>query len=156
MVLGESTNYNNRERGAAAGCDPPGDPLESRRFNSTENRSRMSKHPLALGALLAAGLVVSVPVALAQQPAPAGDAKAAHQKIAMCEGCHGIPGYRTAYPEVYPVPKLGGQQPGYLMKALQAYKSGQRSHPSMRGIAAGLSEQDMADLAAYYGGAATK
>lgn len=114
----------------------------------------MSSHPLA--ALLAAGLAALAPVALAQQAALVGDAKAAHKKIAMCEGCHGIAGYRTAYPEVYPVPKLGGQQPAYLLKALQAYKSGQRSHPSMRGIASGLSEQDMADLAAYYGGAATK
>ena len=89
--------------------------------------------------------------ALAQQPAPTGDASVAHKKIAMCEGCHGIPGYRTAYPEVYPVPKLGGQQAAYLMRALQAYKSGERRHPSMRGIAADLSDQDMADLAAYYG-----
>lgn len=92
--------------------------------------------------------------ALAQQPAPVGDPVAAHKKIAMCEGCHGIPGYRTAYPEVYSVPKLGGQQPAYVLRALQAYKSGERSHPSMRGIASGLSEQDMADVAAYYGGVA--
>jgi cytochrome c553 len=91
--------------------------------------------------------------AIAQQPAPAGDAKAARKKIQMCEGCHGIPGYRTAYPDVYSVPKLGGQQAAYLMRALQAYKSGERTHPSMRGIAAGLSEQDMADIAAYYGAA---
>jgi cytochrome c553 len=92
--------------------------------------------------------------ALAQQPAPAGDAKAAHNKVAMCEGCHGIAGYRTAYPDVYHVPKLGGQQPAYLVNALKAYKSGERSHPSMKGIAAGLSDQDMADLAAYYSGVA--
>ena len=91
--------------------------------------------------------------AIAQQPAPAGDAKAAHKKVQMCEGCHGIPGYRTAYPEVYSVPKLGGQQPTYLVRAMQAYKSGERTHPSMRGIAAGLSDQDMADIAAYYGAA---
>jgi cytochrome c553 len=89
----------------------------------------------------------------AQQPALVGDPNAAHKKIQMCEGCHGIAGYRTAYPEVYPVPKLGGQQAAYLMRALQAYKSGERTHPSMRGIAAGLSEQDMADMAAYYGAA---
>jgi cytochrome c553 len=81
-----------------------------------------------------------------------GDAEAGRKKIAMCEGCHGIPGYRTAYPDVYQVPKLGGQMPAYLVKALQAYKSGERSHPSMRGIAASLSEQDMADIAAYYAG----
>ena len=90
--------------------------------------------------------------ALAQQAAPAGDAARAHQKIAMCEGCHGIPGYRTAYPDVYSVPKLGGQTATYLVNALQAYKAKQRSHPSMRGIAASLSDQDIADLAAYYAG----
>ncbi len=71
----------------------------------------------------------------------------------MCGGCHGIPGWRTAFPEVYGVPKIGGQHPGYLVKALQEYKSGERSHPSMRAIAASLSDQDMADLAAYYGAA---
>ena len=54
-------------------------------------------------------------------------------------------------PRVYSVPKLGGQQAAYLMRAMQAYQSGERTHPSMRGIAAGLSEQDMADIAAYYG-----
>jgi cytochrome c553 len=71
-------------------------------------------------------------------------------KSAMCEGCHGIAGYRTAYPDVYPVPKLGGQASDYLAKALRDYKSGARAHPTMRGIASGLSDQDIADLAAYY------
>jgi len=98
--------------------------------------------------LMAGLLAVSAP-ALAQQPL-VGDPKAAHQKIAMCEGCHGIPGYRTAYPDVYSVPKLGGQSTVYLVNALHAYKAKQRSHPSMRGIAASLSDQDIADLAAYY------
>ena len=79
-----------------------------------------------------------------------GDAAAGKQKTALCEGCHGIPGYKTAYPAVYPVPKLGGQHASYLVKALQAYKSGERSHPTMRAIAAGLTDKDMADLAAYY------
>jgi cytochrome c553 len=69
----------------------------------------------------------------------------------MCIGCHGIPGYKTAFPEVYHVPKIAGQQPAYLINALKAYRAGERSHPSMRGIAASLSDQDMADLAAYYG-----
>lgn len=80
-----------------------------------------------------------------------GDAGAAADKRSMCIGCHGIPGYRTAFPSVYHVPKLGGQHSAYLVKALQAYKSGERSHPTMQGIARGLSDQDMADLAAYYG-----
>ena len=86
--------------------------------------------------------------ALAQ--APAGNAEAAKSKISMCIGCHGIPGYKTVYPHVYRVPMITGQQPVYIVNALQAYKSGARSHPSMRGIAQGLSEQDMVDLAAYY------
>ncbi|MBE0619821.1 MAG: cytochrome c [Burkholderiales bacterium] len=86
--------------------------------------------------------------ALAQ--APVGNAEAAKSKISMCVGCHGIPQYKTAYPHVYHVPKITGQQPVYIVNALQAYKSGARSHPSMRGIAGSLSEQDMADLAAYY------
>jgi cytochrome c553 len=72
---------------------------------------------------------------------------------AMCIGCHGIPGYKTAFPNVYHVPKIAGQQPGYIVNALKAYKSGERSHPSMRGIAASLSEEDMKQLADYYGGA---
>jgi len=82
-----------------------------------------------------------------------GNAEAAKDKISMCVGCHGIPGYQTAFPTVYPVPKLGGQHPAYIVAALKEYQSGNRSHPSMRAIAASLSEQDMADLAAYYGGA---
>ncbi len=67
-----------------------------------------------------------------------------------------VAGWRTAYPEVYGVPKIGGQHPAYIVKALQAYKSGERNHPSMRAIAASLSDQDMADLAAYYGGTESK
>jgi cytochrome c553 len=81
-----------------------------------------------------------------------GNAAAGKQKTTMCQGCHGIPGYKTAFPSVYNVPKLGGQHAGYIVKALQGYKSGERSHPSMRAIAAGLSDQDMADLGAYYAG----
>jgi cytochrome c553 len=95
--------------------------------------------------------------ALAQQkgdkPAAAEHGQGVKNAVAMCIGCHGIPGYKTAYPDVYHVPKIAGQQPGYIVNALKAYKSGERSHPSMRGIAASLTEKDMADLAAYYGAA---
>jgi len=100
--------------------------------------------------ILLASLALSAAPVLAQQPALKGDPAEAHKKIAMCEGCHGIPGYKTAYPAVYHVPKLGGQTDSYLRSALNAYKSGDRSHPSMRGIAASLSDKDIADLAAYY------
>jgi cytochrome c553 len=71
---------------------------------------------------------------------------------AQCIGCHGIPGYKTAFPVVYHVPKIAGQQPGYIINALKAYKSGERSHPSMRGIAASLTDEDMKKLAEHYGG----
>jgi cytochrome c553 len=73
--------------------------------------------------------------------------------LALCQGCHGIKGYKTAFPDVYHVPKIAGQQPQYIMNALKAYKTGERSHPSMRGVAASLSEEDMKQLADYYGAA---
>ena len=89
--------------------------------------------------------------AFAQSAPAAGDAMTGQQKNAMCMGCHGIPGWRTAYPEVYQVPMIHGQHQAYIVKALQSYRSGERSHPSMRAIAASLSDQDMMNLAAYYG-----
>ncbi len=92
------------------------------------------------------------PVAFAQQ----GDPAAAVPKKRMCEGCHGIRDYRNAYPDVYRVPKLGGQSAAYLVKALQDYKSGARKHAAMSAVAASLTDQDMADLAAYYAGSGTK
>ncbi len=82
--------------------------------------------------------------------ANAGDPVAGKGKISMCMGCHSIPNYKTAFPATYNVPKIGGQHAAYIVKALQAYKSGDRKHPSMRAIAATLSDQDMADIAAYY------
>lgn len=84
-------------------------------------------------------------------PAAEGSAEAAKDKLSMCVGCHGITGYRTAFPYVYHVPKLGGQHQAYIAAALQAYKKGDRSHPSMRAIAESLSDKDIADFAAYYG-----
>ena len=79
-----------------------------------------------------------------------GDQSAAHNKAAMCIGCHAIEGYKTAFPEVFRVPKLGGQSAAFLEAALKAYRKGERKHPSMRGIAGSLSDQDITDLAAYY------
>jgi len=79
-----------------------------------------------------------------------GDAKAAEQKIAMCIGCHGIKGYQASFPEVYRVPMISGQNAKYIVSALNAYKKGERKHPTMRGIADTLTDQDMADLGAYY------
>lgn len=79
-----------------------------------------------------------------------GDANAGEKKIAMCIGCHGIAGYQASFPEVYKVPKISGQSEKYITTVLNAYKKGERKHPTMRGIADSLSDQDMADISAYY------
>ena len=92
-------------------------------------------------------LAAVLPAVAADAP---GNADAGRQKSSMCVGCHNIPGYKTAFPSVYSVPKLDGQHASYMVNALKAYKSGERSHPSMRAIAAGLTDKDMADLGAFY------
>ena len=79
-----------------------------------------------------------------------GDAKAGAGKNAMCMGCHGIKGYQSSFPEVYKVPMISGQGAKYIMAALGEYRKGERKHPTMRGIAGPLTDQDIADLAAYY------
>jgi len=89
--------------------------------------------------------------AFAQQAAPVGDA-ANGQKIAYtCQGCHSIPNYKNVYP-TYSVPKLHGQRAQYIVAALKEYKSGDRSHGTMHAQASSLSDQDMADVAAYLAG----
>jgi cytochrome c553 len=72
-----------------------------------------------------------------------------------CLGCHGIENYKNAYPK-YSVPKLGGQNQAYIVAALAEYKAGARWHPTMRGYATELSDQDRADLAAWFNVAAAK
>lgn len=86
----------------------------------------------------------------AQAQGVTGSAEAGQKKAEMCIGCHGIPGYQNSFPEIHKVPKISGQSDKYIVSALTAYKKGDRKHPSMRGIAGSLSEQDMADLAAFY------
>jgi cytochrome c553 len=82
--------------------------------------------------------------------ARAQDAKAGEKKAAMCIGCHGIPGYQASFPEIHKVPMISGQGGKYIAAALAAYKKGERKHPTMRAIAVSLSDQDMADLGAFY------
>jgi cytochrome c553 len=79
-----------------------------------------------------------------------GDAAKGAKLNASCIGCHGIPGYQSSFPEVHRVPAISGQNAKYIVAALNAYKRGERKHGTMRAVAASLSEQDMADLAAYY------
>jgi cytochrome c553 len=110
----------------------------------------MSKQILATVAsafALAAGMS-----SVQAQDTPAGDAANGQKKAAMCIGCHGIPNYRASFPEIHQVPMISGQGAKYIVSALAAYKKGERKHPTMRGIAGSLSEQDMADVAAFYAG----
>lgn len=79
-----------------------------------------------------------------------GDAKAGEGIAAMCIGCHGIKGYQASFPEVYRVPMISGQSAKYIVAALNAYKKGDRKHPTMRAISESLTDQNMADLAAFY------
>ena len=88
--------------------------------------------------------------AYAQQPAAVGDAKAAEPHISMCAGCHSIPGYQSSFPRVHRVPKIAGQSAGYIEAALRGYAKGERSHPTMNGVAKTLTDKQITDIAAYY------
>lgn len=99
--------------------------------------NRILRIPLGLVFVLASG------VAHAQL---SGDAEAGEQKSQTCVACHGADGVGTT-PEN---PNLAGQVPGYIADQLARFQSGQRENAVMAGMAAGLSEQDMADLDAYY------
>lgn len=82
--------------------------------------------------------------------ATAQDVAAGYKKAAMCIGCHGIPGYQASFPEVHRVPMIAGQNAKYIAASLNAYKKGERRHPSMRGLAGSLTDADIADLSAFY------
>lgn len=103
---------------------------------------KMSKAITLLAAL--AGALSFMTAAQAQ------DAAAGEKKAAMCIGCHGIKGYQASFPEVHKVPMISGQSAKYIVASLQAYKKGERKHPTMRGISISLTDADMADLGAYY------
>jgi cytochrome c553 len=96
--------------------------------------------------IAAAALAVS---ALSLEATAAGDPANGEVLANTCMGCHGIPGYRNAYPS-YRVPKLGGQNADYIVIALQAYRAGTRAHPTMQAQGASLTDQDMQDLAAFF------
>ena len=108
----------------------------------------MKKHLILSQLALCAGLAFAGFAAQAQDVK--GSAQAGQGKVWLCIGCHSIPDYRAVYPLVYKVPMLGGQNSAYISSAVSAYKKGERKHPTMRSIAASLSDQDMADLGEYY------
>lgn len=93
----------------------------------------------------AAALVLGAAV-----PALAQNADAGAKKVAQCIGCHGIPGYQASFPEIHKVPMIAGQNAKFIEASLKAYAKGERKHPTMRSVAGPMSEQDMADVAAYY------
>jgi cytochrome c553 len=93
-----------------------------------------------------AGLALGLAMNTAQA---AGDPVEGARKAKTCMGCHGVTGYRNAYP-AYRVPKLGGQYPEYIVSALKEYSSGARKHPTMEVQGGSLSEQDMQDIAAFF------
>ena len=103
---------------------------------------------------LTTGLCMFATAAIAQAPATPvkGDAAAGKGRaVAVCSGCHGVPGVRTAYPMVYNVPRLGGQNADYIVSALRAYRAGDRYNETMKGLASALTEKEIVDIAAYYG-----
>ncbi|MDR6840624.1 cytochrome c553 [Pseudoxanthomonas sacheonensis] len=133
--------------------------------------------PLPLAACLALAAALSVAVVTAQTPAPAaaapadpkpaatapataapaaaaspavlvGNAQAGRTLAYTCQGCHGVEGYKNAYPSFH-VPRIGGQSAEYLAQALTEYKKGNRKHPTMQAQAQSFSDQDIADLSAY-------
>lgn len=95
-------------------------------------------------------IALSLAAASVASLSQAQDIKAGETKVAMCIGCHGIPGYQATFPEVHKVPMIAGQNAKYIASALSAYAKGDRKHPTMRGIAQTLSEQDIADISAFY------
>ncbi|RNF83378.1 c-type cytochrome [Montanilutibacter psychrotolerans] len=119
--------------------------------------------PLTIAACLA--LTTAAFAALAQAPAapattapaaaaastataPTGNAETGRQLTYTCQGCHGVEGYKNAYPN-YHVPRIGGQSTAYLTNALTDYKKGTRKHPTMQAQAQSFSDQDIADIAAF-------
>ena len=124
---------------------------------------RSAGHAVSIAVIAACALTG---IAAAQQPAAAtpaaqaapaqaapakGDARHGKAISYSCLGCHGIDGYKNAYP-MYSVPKLEGQNPDYLAVALHGYRDGDRSHLTMHSQASTLSDQDIADIAAYFAG----
>ena len=101
-------------------------------------------------------LTLSIACAFLASPAAAqGDAERGAKLAYTCQGCHGIEGYRNAYPS-YRVPKLGGQKAAYLVAALQGYRDGTREHPTMQAQASSMTDQEMQDLAAYFSSVANE
>ena len=93
-------------------------------------------------------LALFASTAFASTAFAAGNVDAGKTKVYTCGGCHGVPGYKNAYPN-YHVPRIAGQNADYLVNALKEYRSGERDHPTMRAQGESLSDEDIQDIAAY-------
>jgi len=103
---------------------------------------------------LAALALSLLPLAAVAQDTPdsaTGNAERGKQLAYTCQGCHGVTGYKNAYPN-YRVPYIGGQSLVYLTNALNGYREGTRQHPTMQAQARSFSDQDIADLATFLAG----
>src|SRR4029077_18743670 len=98
-----------------------------------------------------AAIAVAAWAGAARSQSAHGDARHGKAISYTCLGCHGIEGYKNAYP-MYSVPKLEGQNPDYLAAALHGYRDGDRAHVTMHAQASELSDQDILDIAAYFAG----
>jgi cytochrome c553 len=122
----------------------------NRRLNRKHSRLELMKNPVRSFVRSSIALLTLMATMGLSLNAAAQSAQAGEKKAAMCIGCHGIPDYKATFPEIYRVPKIAGQNDKYIISALAQYKKGDRKHPTMRAIAASLTDQDMADLAAFY------
>jgi len=93
----------------------------------------------------------AAPTPAAAAPQPLSDARRGRELVYTCQGCHGVTGYKNAYPN-YHVPRIGGQSAQYLSNALHGYQKGERKHPTMQAQAESFSDADIADIAAYLSG----
>jgi len=80
-----------------------------------------------------------------------GDAAAGRTAAETCLGCHAVETYFNVYP-TYHVPKVGGQSAAYIESALKAYRDGSRKHETMNANASNLTDQDIANIAAFFAG----
>jgi len=142
--------YNPPRSEESPDCQTPRERLPAQQPAATGGPQHTETMNAAIKLFLGAPLMASALTFTAVPAALAQDAAAGEKKAAMCIGCHGIPRYQASFPEVYKVPLISGQGAKYIASALAAYKKGERRHPTMRAVAGSLTDQDMADLAAFY------
>jgi len=126
-----------------------GSPRGSAYNDENQTSTRIMRMNCSRVLLLCAAALLPV-AAMAQEKKTGAPVNAAEAPVSMCIGCHAIPGYQSSFPQVYRVPKIGGQSPQYIEAALKAYRQGDRNHPTMGSVAKGLTDEQIASVAVYY------